>query len=258
MSAIQISVKEGEKIYFASDMHLGLFPYDKSMEREKLIVKWLDSIKPDAKVLFLLGDIFDFWYEYRKVIPKGFTRFLGKLAELADMGVEIHFFTGNHDVWAFDYLPKEIGLTIHRQDISFAINNKQFLIGHGDELCPTDYGYRILKSIFKTKFLQFLFSRLHPNLALAFGHTWSKHSRLSKGVAEAFLGEEKEHQIVYARKYLKHSQVDYFVYGHRHIPMDFNLTATSRLINLGEWIYSNSYAVFDGMNMELKYFKSLI
>lgn len=249
--SVSIQLNKGEKAYFASDFHLGLFPYEKSVERERLIVKWLDTIKADAKVLFLLGDIFDFWYEYRKVIPKGFTRFLGKLAELADNGVEIHYFTGNHDVWAFGYLSKEIGLTIYRKDTPFVINGKKFLIGHGDELGADDYGYKFLKGVFKSKFLQFLFSRLHPNLALTFGHTWSKHSRLSKGVSEAFLGEEKEHQIVFARNYLKTNSTDFFVFGHRHIPMDFKLSENSRLINLGEWIHSNTYAVFDGETMEL-------
>lgn len=248
---VSIQLNKGEKVYFASDFHLGLYPYDKSAEREKLIVTWLDSIKPDVKVLFLLGDIFDFWYEYRNVIPKGFTRFLGKLAELADNGVEIHYFTGNHDVWAFDYLSKEIGLTIYRKDTPFEINGRKFLVGHGDELGSDDYGYKFLKGVFKSKILQFLFSRIHPNLALAFGHTWSKHSRLSKGVSEAFLGEDKEHQILFARKYLKANNIDFFVFGHRHIPMDFKLSEKSRLINLGEWIRSNTYAVFDGETIEL-------
>jgi UDP-2,3-diacylglucosamine hydrolase len=249
--AVNIQLKKGEKAYFISDLHLGLYPYDKSAERERLIVKWMDSVKPDAKVLFLLGDVFDFWYEYRKVIPKGFTRFLGKLAELADSGVEIHYFTGNHDVWAFGYLSKEIGLTIYRKDTPFEINGKKFIIGHGDELGLNDYGYKFLKAVFKSKILQFLFSRLHPNLALTIGHTWSKHSRLSKGVSEAFLGENKEHQILFAKDYLKTNSVDYFVYGHRHIPMDFKLSEKSRLINLGEWIHSNTYAIFDGESMEL-------
>jgi len=253
-----IQLSPGEKAYFASDFHLGLFPYDKSKMREKLIVKWLDSIKTDAKVLFLLGDIFDFWYEYNKVIPKGYTRFLGKLAEMSDNGTQIHYFTGNHDVWVFDYLEKEIGLTVHKKDKLCQINGKQLMVGHGDELCPNDYGYWFLKSVFKSKILQFFFSRLHPNLALWFGQTWSKHSRLSKGISEAFLGEDKEHQIVFARKYLQNNHADYFIYGHRHIPMDFKLTETSRLINLGEWIHSNTYAVFDGNEMALKHYEKLI
>lgn len=248
---INIDLQKGKKAYFCSDMHLGLYPYEKSAQREKMIVYWLEAIRKDAQILFLQGDIFDFWYEYRKVAPRGFVRFLGKLAELADSGIEIHYFTGNHDVWVFDYLPKEIGLQVHYADTLFEISGKKFLIGHGDELCKTDYGYRFLKGCFKSKFLQFFFSRLHPNLALSFGHTWSKHSRLSKGVSEAFLGEDKEHQIQFAKQYLKTNELDFFVFGHRHIPMNYKLSDKSRLINLGEWIVSNTFATYDGESMML-------
>jgi UDP-2,3-diacylglucosamine hydrolase len=251
-----IILKPGKKAIFASDMHLGLYPQEKSFLREKRIVKWLDEKKDEIQVLFLLGDVFDFWYEYKHVIPRGYTRFLGKLCELADLGVEIHFFTGNHDVWVFDYLPKEIGLTVHRESEEFQINNKNFLIGHGDDLNPKDYGYRILKSIFTNKFLQFLFSRLHPNLAIWFGLRWSKSSRYSKGLAEEFMGENKEHQIVFAKKFLNQKHVDFFIFGHRHIAMDYPLNENSRLINLGEWIQANSFAEFDGSQLGLKYYKN--
>ncbi len=244
----------GKKAYFASDFHLGLFPYDQSNNREKIIVQWLNEIRTNAKYLFLLGDIFDFWYEYRKVAPRGFVRFLGKLAELSDDGIEIHYFTGNHDVWIFDYLPSEIGLKIYRSHQLFKINHHIFFIGHGDGLYPRDWGYRFLKACFTNRILQFLFSRLHPNLAFTIGHTWSKHSRLSKGIAESFLGEEKEHQIIFARDYLSKNKVDFFVFGHRHIPMDFHLNSQSRIINTGEWIHSKSFAVFDGQDMFLKYY----
>ncbi|MGC8803075.1 MAG: UDP-2,3-diacylglucosamine diphosphatase [Bacteroidales bacterium] len=252
---IRITLPAGKKCYFASDFHLGLFPYENSKQREKLIVQWLSEISNDASQLFLLGDIFDFWYEYRKVAPRGFVRFLGKLAELSDRGIELHYFTGNHDVWVFDYLPTELNLHLYRKHQTFLINDKKFLIGHGDGLYPGDWGYRFLKACFTNRVLQFLFSRLHPNLAFAIGHTWSKHSRLAKGVAEAFLGEDMEHQIIFARNYLTRENIDFFVFGHRHIPMDYSLNSHSRLINTGEWIHSNSYAVFDGDQMNLKFYK---
>ncbi len=249
---LEIALKEGKKIYFASDLHLGLFPIEKSAERERLFVKWLDSIKHDAQALILLGDIFDFWYEYRKVIPRGFTRFLGKLCELADSGIEIHFFTGNHDVWVFDYLPKEIGLIVHNKSTLAKIGNTSFYLGHGDDINHADWGFKILKACFTNKFLQFLFSRLHPNLAFTFGHWWSTKSRYSKGISEQFLGVDKEHQIVFAKKYLQNMDVNFFVFGHRHFAMDIKLDEHSRLVNLGEWIVSNTFAQFDGYNLTLK------
>jgi UDP-2,3-diacylglucosamine hydrolase len=249
-----IHIKEGKKIFFASDVHLGLFPADKSIEREKVFVKWMKSIQSEAQVLFLQGDIFDFWYEYKKVVPRGFTRFLGQLTDFHDQGIEVHFFTGNHDVWVFDYLPTETGVILHRDLVGLEIDSKKFLIGHGDGVGSGDVGYRILKACFTSKILQFLFSRLHPNFAMWIGHTWSKHSRLSKGVAESFLGEEKEHQILFARDYLKSKPIDYFVFGHRHIPMDFKLSSESHLINLGEWIHSNTFAEFNGHELKIKSF----
>jgi UDP-2,3-diacylglucosamine hydrolase len=255
---IKFNLQQNKKIYFASDLHLGLYPRDKSNEREKLFVKWLDEIQPQTQVLFLLGDVFDFWYEYRKVIPRGFTRFLGKLCEFTDRGIEVHLFTGNHDVWMFDYLPSEIGVVVHQESITADINGKKFLIGHGDGLGKGDWGYKFLKACFTSKTLQFLYSRLHPNLALSIGHAWSKKSRLSKGISEEFKGEDKEHQILFARDYLKNNNVDYFVFGHRHIPMDLKLNENSRLINLGEWIYSNSFAEFDGSKMELKFYSKIL
>ena len=250
-----IELAKGKKAIFASDMHLGLFPLEKSFEREKLIVKWLDSIKPDVQVLFLLGDVFDFWYEYKKVIPRGFSRFIGKLCELSDAGVEIHFFTGNHDIWVFDYLPKEVGLTLHRHLEEFSINGKSFLIGHGDDLNPHDIGYKFLKAVFTNKFLQFLFSRIHPNFSMWFGLRWSRNSRYSKGISEEFMGKEKEHQIVFASQTLKKKQVDYFVFGHRHLALVQPIENDSVFINLGEWIQTNSYAEFDGQKMDLKYYR---
>ncbi|NLI25571.1 MAG: UDP-2,3-diacylglucosamine diphosphatase [Bacteroidales bacterium] len=233
-------------IYFVSDLHLGLHPVEKSRQRERKFVQWLDEIKQDAEALYLLGDIFDYWFEYRKVVPRGFVRTLGKLAELSDRGIDIHFFTGNHDVWVFDYLPSEIGLTVHNGPLITVLKGKRFYIAHGDGLGPGDPGYKLLKAIFHSKVLQWFYARIHPNASTAFAHWWSKKSRYSKGVSEAFQGEEKEEQIVFARKILEREHFDYFVFGHRHVAIDINLNGTSRLINLGEWIFGSSYAVFDG------------
>jgi UDP-2,3-diacylglucosamine hydrolase len=245
----------GKKIYFASDTHFGLYPIEKSRIREKLFVRWLDSIKEDAQEIFLLGDIFDFWYEYKKVVPRGFTRFIGKLAELHDSGIKIHFFTGNHDVWVFDYLPQETGAIIYRKPLVANISGKKFFLAHGDGLGSMDIGYKFLKACFVNPVLQFLFSRLHPNLAMLFGQTWSKHSRYSKGIAESFMGEDKEHLIAFAKQELQKQHFDYFVFGHRHLALDYKIADDSHIINLGEWIHANTYAVFDGLNMELKKFE---
>jgi UDP-2,3-diacylglucosamine hydrolase len=255
MDQLHIKLQAGKKAYFISDLHLGMFPYDKSRLREKTIVSWLDAIAADAQVLFLLGDVFDFWYEYKKVAPRGFVRFLGKLAELSDKGIDIHYFTGNHDVWVFDYLPAEIGLTLHRDPVMCSIGETKMILGHGDGVGAGDRGYKMLKSFFTNKLAQWMFSRLHPNFAFWLGHSWSKHSRLAKGVSIEFLGAEKEFQVRYARAVLETQHVDYFVFGHRHYPIDFDLGKQSHLINLGEWIQAKTYAVFDGKNMQLLEFK---
>lgn len=240
------------KIYFISDIHLGLHPIEKSLEREKLLVKWLDEIKPNAQELFLMGDIFDFWHEYKHVVPKGFTRFLGKIAELADNGTKINFFTGNHDIWAYGYFYDEFGAEIFYKPIVKEFNGKRFFLGHGDGIGPGDRSYKLLKSVFTSKILQWLFARLHPNFALWLGKTWSKKSRYSKGIiAEDFAGETKELQIVFAKQMLAKEHFDYFIFGHRHIPYIAELGRKSTLINLGDWIYSFTYGVFDGQKFEL-------
>jgi UDP-2,3-diacylglucosamine hydrolase len=246
-----IELKPGRKAYFASDVHLGLHPEEKSRMREKLFVQWLSEIKSDAQVLFLLGDIFDFWWEYRKVVPRGFTRFLGKICELTDHGIEVHFFTGNHDVWVYDYLTKETGMIVHHKPVLTTINGKSFFLAHGDGLGSYDFEYKLLKGCFESSILQWLYARIHPNLAVSIGHALSKISRYSKDFAGPFMGEDKEHQILFAREYLKKVAIDFFVFGHRHIPIDFKLSESSRMINLGEWISAYSYAVFDGTEMKL-------
>lgn len=242
------------KYYFISDAHLGLYPQEKSKEREKKLVLWLDSIKADAKELFLVGDIFDFWHEHKNVVPKGFVRFFGKLAELSDSGVKIYFFSGNHDIWAYGYFEEELNIKILHKPIERDINGKKFFIGHGDGLGPGDFGYKLLKWTFRNTFLQWVFARLHPNFSMWLGKSWSKSSRYSKGiVAEEFAGD-KELQIIFARQALKEKPFDYFIFGHRHIPWDIELKENSRIINLGDWIYSFTYAVFDGEKLELKQF----
>jgi UDP-2,3-diacylglucosamine hydrolase len=241
------------KIYFISDVHLGLYPEEKSLEREKNLVNWLDSIKEDIKELYLVGDIFDFWHEYKHVVPRGYSRFIGKLAELNDKGVKIYFFSGNHDVWSYGYFKTEFGAEIYHEPLIKEINGFKFFIAHGDGLGPGDFGYKLLNRCFRSKTLQWMFSRLHPNFALWLGRTWSKSSRYSKGiVAEPFAGEDKEIQIVFAKAALKKEHFDFFIFGHRHIPYDIKLGSKSRILNLGDWIIRNTYAVFDGKELILK------
>jgi UDP-2,3-diacylglucosamine hydrolase len=247
---------EKKKIYFISDIHLGLYPESKSLEREKLVVSWLDEIKNDALEIYLVGDIFDFWHEYKHVVPKGFTRFLGKLTELYDNGTKFYFFHGNHDIWSYGYFKSEFGADICERELVKEINGVKLLIGHGDGIGPGDYGYKLLKKIFTSKILQWLFSRLHPNFALWIGKSWSKSSRYSKGiVAEQFAGDKKELQILFAKRKLKEEHFDLFIFGHRHIPWDIKIEKQSRVINLGDWIYSFTYGELDGNIFELKQYR---
>ena len=243
---------ERTKIFFISDAHLGLYPANRSFEREKMLVQWLDSIKGEASEIYLLGDIFDFWHEYRKVAPRGFTRFLGKLAEMWDSGTKIHFFTGNHDVWVYDYLPSEIGLTLYREPIVRDLDGVRFFIGHGDGLGRGDNGYKILKAVFTNPVLQWLFSLIHPNLSFAFGHRWSRSSRFAKGIiAEPYRGDEREWQVAFARETIKSRPFDYFIFGHRHLAFDIRIGEKTRVINLGDWITNFTYAVWDNKTLEL-------
>lgn len=246
-----------KKIFFASDVHLGASALNNNNQREKLFVQWLDEIKDQAEHIYLLGDIFDFWYEYKSVVPKGFTRTLGKLAEISDSGVKIHFFTGNHDIWAFDYLEKEIGLKIYRDVWKGNIGNKKFYIAHGDGLGEFDKGYKILKKLFTNKILQWCFSLIHPDLSFYIANKWSSHSRLADGKIEAdtFRGEDKEWLVIHAKEELKKEHFDFFMFGHRHLPGDIKLNEKSRYINTGDWISFFSYAEFDGDNMKLLYYK---
>ena len=243
-------------IYFASDFHLGAPNYEESIVREKRIVKWLDEISIDAKEIYLVGDIFDFWFEYKHAIPKGFVRLQGKIAELTDKGIDIFVFRGNHDMWIFDYLPKELGVKMVEGNLIKTFNDKKFLIGHGDGLGPGDHGYKMIKKIFANKLCQWAFARLHPNFGMGIANYWSHKSRkINAGYDEKFLGEENEWLAIFAKDYLNKEHIDYFIFGHRHLPLEIKLNEKSSYINLGEWINYNSYGVFDGEKLSLRYFK---
>lgn len=251
-----MQLPEGKKIYFASDNHLGAPTPEESAPRERIFVQWLDHIKEDVGVLFLLGDLFDFWFEYKTVVPKGFVRVLGKLAELADAGIPIHFFVGNHDMWMLDYLEKEIGITVYYSTQEFTFNDKSFFIGHGDGLGPYDMGYKRMKKIFKNPFFQWCFRWLHPDWGMRLGRYLSVKNKLISGEEDAiFLGEENEWLAQYAKKKQQEKARDYYIFGHRHIPLDIPIDQ-ARYINLGDWISHYTYAVFDGKALELKLWKS--
>lgn len=249
-------MEQGKKIYFASDFHLGVPDHAASLVREKQVVKWLGEIRHDAAEIYLMGDIFDFWFEYKSVVPKGFVRLLGKIAEIRDSGIPVHLFTGNHDMWMHDYLPKELGVSIYREPITREFNGKRFLLGHGDGLGPGDHGYKMIKKIFANKFCQWIFARFHPNFGMWLAQYWSRKSRIANGTKdEKFHGEEGEWLVTYAKEVLQKEHYDYFIFGHRHLPLDIRLSEKSRYVNLGEWVNYCSYAVFDGETLELKYYK---
>ena len=242
-----------KNIYFLSDAHLGSWAIEHRRMQERRLVRFLDSIKEKAAAVYLLGDMFDFWYEYKYVVPKGFTRFLGKISELTDMGVEVHYFTGNHDIWAYDYLAEECGVILHKQPQTIELYGKIFYLAHGDGLGDPNKSFKVIRSIFHNKTCQWLFSGLHPRWGMWFGLTWAKHSRLKHGMGgdpPDYMGDEKEHLILYTKKYIQyHSNVDYFIYGHRHIEVDKQLTKKARVIILGDWISQFSYVVYDGEHL---------
>ena len=251
-----VNLPSNKKIFFASDFHLGVPSYEQSLDREKRIVRWLDSIKHEAHSIYLMGDIFDFWFEYKHAIPKGFIRLQGKLAEITDSGIPVVFFTGNHDMWMFDYFTKELNIPIERNPIELEIKNQKLLIGHGDGLGPGDSTYKLLKWFFNSAVCQWLFARIHPNLGIGIAQYWSRKSRISNSKREEkFQGDEKEFLLTYCKDLEKKNHHDFYIFGHRHLPIDFSLNGSSRYINLGDWIKYNSYAVFDGELLELKYYK---
>ena len=240
------------KIFFASDFHLGLNAGAPPIEREKKVVEWLSKVAREAREIYLMGDVFDFWWEYRLVVPKGFTRFLGTVSSITDSGIPVHFFTGNHDMWIGNYLSQECGMTLHTSPVTTTFNNKKFHLAHGEGLGTTNTGFRILLKIFRNKPLRTMYSALHPSLGVGVGHRWSLNSRLGKGITTDFMGEEKEDLIRYSRSLLEHDKIDYFIYGHRHLAMTYKMKEGAEVIFLGDWITSSSYAEWDGNNIILR------
>lgn len=251
---MNITIPKNKKIYFASDQHLGLPNHKDSLEREKIFIKWLDTVKHDAEAIFLLGDLFDFWFEYKKVVPKGFVRVLGKLAEIRDSCIPIYFFVGNHDLWMDDYFEKELNIPVYHNPKEYTINNKTFLIGHGDGLGPGDKGYKRMKKVFTNRLSKWLYRWLHPDIGMRLGVYLSTKNKMISGDEDAkFLGEENEWLAQYCKRKLETKHYDYFLFGHRHLPMEIKVGDNSEYINLGDWINHFTYGVFDGNHMELKY-----
>ncbi|MEL6916622.1 MAG: UDP-2,3-diacylglucosamine diphosphatase [Bacteroidota bacterium] len=249
----QITIPEGKKVYFASDNHLGAPTLAQSLPREKKFVAWLDSIKHDAAAIFLLGDLFDFWFEYKTVVPKGFTRTLGKLAELSDMGIPIHYFVGNHDLWMNGYFQEELNIPVYHEPQQYAMNNTSFFIGHGDGLGPHDKGYKRMKKVFTNPLAQWLFKWLHPDIGVRLAQYFSVKNKMISGDSDIkFLGEDKEWLVQYAKRKLEQNHYDYFVFGHRHLPLEIDLNGKSTYLNLGDWITYFTYAVFDGKKLSLE------
>lgn len=235
----------GKKIYFASDFHLGLSIDEPSRQRELRLIRWLDEIKKDAEEIYLVGDLFDVWFEYKRVVPKGHVRFLAKMAEITDSGIPIHIFTGNHDMWMFKYLEEECGVKIHRWPVTREINGKTFFIGHGDGLGPGDRGYKFIKKVFASKFSQWLYARFHPNFGIWLAKYFSEKGYRKKHTENKYFGDDKEFLVLFCREYIKTNKVDYFIFGHRHLPLEKKI-GDSMYINLGDWMSFNTYAVFDG------------
>jgi len=252
-----MDISKDKKIYFASDNHLGA-PSDKeSRIRERKFIMWLDSVKEDAEIIFLLGDLFDFWFEYKHSVPKGFTRTLGKLAELSDMGIKIYFFVGNHDYWMNDYFEKELGIKVFKKPEVFVFNSKSFFIGHGDGLGPGDKGYKRMKLVLSNPFFIWMFKLIHPDMGIPLGKYFSQKNKLISGEKDlSFKGENNEWLIRYCNKKLDEDHIDYFIFGHRHLPITHSLKNKSKYINLGDWISHYTFGVFDGKNFKLRSFNS--
>lgn len=246
-----------KNVYFISDAHLGSRAVKSKRTQERRLVNFLDSIKHKADAIYLLGDMFDFWHEFKTVVPKGYTRFLGKISEITDMGVEVHFFIGNHDIWCHDYLTEECGMVVHKHPLTTEIYGKEFYLSHGDGLGDPSKTFKFIRSAFHSPFLQRIFASIHPRWSMTWGLNWAKHSRLKReeGKEPDYLGEDKEYLIVYSKDYLKsHPDINYFIYGHRHIILDLMIAKTSRVLIIGDWITYFSYVVFDGENLFLEQF----
>jgi UDP-2,3-diacylglucosamine hydrolase len=254
------SLKQRTKIYFASDFHLGLKGEKNALFREKLIISWLDSIARDAEEIYLLGDLFDFWFEYKHVVPKGNIRFLAKIAELCDKGIKITVFKGNHDMWMFGYLEKELGVSIISDELVVEKNGKKFFLHHGDGLGPGDYKYKLLKKVFRNRFFQALFRLIHPDVGISMARFFSKKSRTANFRSDqVYKGDDKEYLVQYILNYGPVAPFDYFIFGHRHLPIEKNMSNGCLYVNLGEWFTHFTYAEFDGIEIKLKtYTKDLL
>lgn len=251
-----MQIPKGKKIYFASDNHLGAPTQEQSFPREKKFVAWLDEVKQDAAAIFLLGDLFDFWFEYKTVIPKGFTRTLGKLAEISDSGIPIYYFVGNHDLWMNGYFEEELNIAVYHKPKEFMFNDKTFFIGHGDGLGPGDKGFKRMKKVFTNPVAKWFYRWLHPDLGVKLAQYFSIKNRLISGEEDVkFLGEDNEWLVQYCKKKLEEKHRDYFVFGHRHLPLNIGLNENSKYINLGDWISYYTYGVFDGEDLKLKEYK---
>jgi UDP-2,3-diacylglucosamine hydrolase len=240
------------KVFFASDFHLGLDAGTNPADREKRVIRWLNSVAPGAREIFLLGDVFDFWWEYKKVVPRGFTRFLGTISSITDTGLPVHFFRGNHDMWIGRYLEEECGIIIHSGPFITNLDGKVFYLAHGEGLGTRSFGYKALLALFRNRPMQRLYSALHPSVGMSIGHRWSLSSRLGKGMHLDFLGEEKEDLFRHSKKILESEKIDYFIYGHRHLPLTYRLPQGAIITILGDWIMKDSYAEWNGSELLLK------
>ena len=248
-----VNLDPGKNVYFASDQHFGIPNATESRKREDRFIRWMDEIKADAQIIFLMGDLFDFWHEWKYVVPKGYIRVLGKIAELKDSGIEIYFFVGNHDLWMKNYFQEELGIPVFFEKQYFEINNRQFLLAHGDGLGPGDKGYKRMKKVFTNPLAQWAFRWLHPDIAMRIANYMSQKNKMISGDEDKqFLGEDKEFLILYSKEKLKTEKINYFVYGHRHLPMVLDLSPDSKYVNLGDWISYFTYGVFDGNSFALK------
>ena len=251
---IDIKLNPSKRIYFCSDNHLGSPNRNLSLEREKIFITWLDQIKTDAQAIFFLGDLFDFWFEYKKVVPKGFTRLFGKLAELSDSGIDLFFFVGNHDCWIGNYFENELGINVFHKKVDLNIDNYNILIGHGDGLGPGDNKYKFLKLLFRNPILKKLFSFIHPDIGISLGSFLSQKNKILSGSEKVFESEDKEMLFSYCKDVLKTKYYHFFIFGHRHIPLELDLGNNSKYFNTGDWITHFSYLVYDGNSFNLNYF----
>lgn len=250
-----MQIPEGKKIYFSSDNHLGAPTAAQSKPREKKFLQWLDMVKKDAAAIFLLGDLFDFWFEYKTVVPKGQVRVLGKLAEISDSGIPIYFFVGNHDLWMFGYFEEELGIKVYHEPKEFDFNGKKFLIGHGDGKGPGDMGYKRMKKVFTSPFFQWCFKWIHPDIGVKIARHLSVKNKIISGDDDAiFLGDENEWLVQYAKRKLESIHYDYFIFGHRHLPMVIEISDSSTYCNIGDWITHYTYAVYENNALIIREF----